>query len=98
MRGNSRPIITTQGCLNAYTFVYLEGTVVRSHPMVWSLALCLDDAKQDSGVYGAELGGRAIDSSICLFRKLKNATCTRYQVVRNTVNVQPVELERKCTL
>ena len=35
---------------------YLEGTVVRCHPMVWSLALCPDDAKQDPVVYGAEFG------------------------------------------
>ena len=33
---------------------HLESTVARSHPMVWSLALWLNDAKQDSVVYGAE--------------------------------------------
>ena len=34
---------------------YLKGTVVRSHTMVWSLALYPDDTKQDPVVYGAEL-------------------------------------------
>ena len=43
-----------QRCLNALTPGYLKGTVVRSHPMVWSLALCPDDTTQDSVVYGAE--------------------------------------------
>ena len=33
---------------------YLKGTIVRGHPMVWSLALCPDDAKQDPVVYGTE--------------------------------------------
>ena len=42
--------------LNALTPDYLKGAVVRSHPMVWSLALCPDDTKQDSVVYGAEFG------------------------------------------
>ena len=42
--------------LNALTPGYLKGTVVRSHPMVWSLALCPDYTKQDSVVYGAEFG------------------------------------------
>ena len=37
---------------------FLEGTVIRSHPMGWSFALCSDDAKQDPVVHyaGAELG------------------------------------------
>ena len=30
--------------------------VVRGHPVVWSLALRPDDAKQDPAVYGAEFG------------------------------------------
>ena len=30
--------------------------VVRSHPLVWSLALCSDETKHDSVVYGAEFG------------------------------------------
>ena len=30
--------------------------MVRSHPIVWSLALGPDDAKQDPVVYGAEFG------------------------------------------
>ena len=38
------------------THGYTKGTVIRSHPMVWSLALCPDDTKQDSVVYGAEFG------------------------------------------
>ena len=42
--------------LNALTPGYLKGTVVRSHPMVWSLALCPDYTKQDSVVYGAKFG------------------------------------------
>ena len=46
----------SQRRLNAFTPGYLKGTVVRSHPMVWSLALCPDDTKQDSVVYGAEFG------------------------------------------
>ena len=44
-----------QRCLNALTPGYLEGTVVRGHPVIWSLALCPDDAEQDPVVYGAEL-------------------------------------------
>ena len=44
----------SQRRLNALTTGHLKGTVVRSHPMVWSLALCPDDTKQDSVVYGAE--------------------------------------------
>ena len=35
---------------------YLKGTVVRGHPAMWSLALRLDDVKQDPVVYGAEFG------------------------------------------
>ena len=46
----------SQSCLNALTPGYLKGTVVRSHPMVWSLAVCPDDTTQDSVVYGAEFG------------------------------------------
>ena len=40
----------------SHTPGYLKGTVVRSHPMVWSLALCPDDTKQDTVVNGAEFG------------------------------------------
>ena len=43
-----------QRCLNALASGYLKGTIVRGHPMVWSLALCPDDAKQDPVVCGAE--------------------------------------------
>ena len=32
----------------------ISRAVVRGHPIVWSLALCPDDAKQDPVVYGAE--------------------------------------------
>ena len=46
----------TQRCLNALIPGYLKGTVVRGHPMVWSLALRRDDEKQDPVVYGAEFG------------------------------------------
>ena len=35
-----------QLCLNALTLSYLMGTVARGQPMVWSLALCSDDAKR----------------------------------------------------
>ena len=42
-----------QRCLNALAPGYLKGTVGRGHPMVWSLALCPDDANQDPMVYGA---------------------------------------------
>ena len=35
---------------------YLKGAVVRGHPVVWSLALRPDDARQNSVVYGAEFG------------------------------------------
>ena len=35
---------------------YLKGMVVQSHSVVWSIALCPDDRKQDSVVYGAEFG------------------------------------------
>ena len=45
-----------QRCLEALTPGYLEGTVVRGHPIVWPLALCPDDAKQDPVVCGAEFG------------------------------------------
>ena len=34
----------------------LKGTVVRGHPIVWSFALCPDDAKQDPVVHGAKFG------------------------------------------
>ena len=37
-------------------YSYLEATIVRSHPMIWSLALCPDDAEQGQVVYGAEFG------------------------------------------
>ena len=46
----------SQRRLNALTPGYLKGTVARGRPMVWSLALCPDDAKQDPVVYGAEFG------------------------------------------
>ena len=45
-----------QLCLDALAPGYLKGTVVRGHPMGWSLALCPYDAKQDPVVYGAEFG------------------------------------------
>ena len=45
-----------QRCLNALTPGYLKGTVARGYPMVWSLALCPDDAKQAPVVYGAKFG------------------------------------------
>ena len=41
--------------LNALTRGYLKSTAVRGHPIVWSLALCPDDTKQDAVVYGAEV-------------------------------------------
>ena len=34
-----------QHCLNALTPGYLKSTVVRGHPMVWSLALCPDGVR-----------------------------------------------------
>ena len=37
----------TPRCLNALAPGYLNATVIRGHPMVWSLALCPDDTKQD---------------------------------------------------
>ena len=46
----------TQCCLNALTSSCLEGMVIRGHPLVWSLAVCPDNAKQDPVVYGAEFG------------------------------------------
>ena len=45
-----------QRCLNALAPGYRKGAVVRGHPVVWSLALRSDDAKQDPVVYGAEFG------------------------------------------
>ena len=45
-----------QRCLNALAPGYLKGTVVRRHPVVWSLALRSDDAKQDPVVYGTKFG------------------------------------------
>ena len=46
----------SQRRLNAFTPGYLKDTIVRSHPMVWSLALCPGDSKQDSVVYGTKFG------------------------------------------
>ena len=43
-------------CLNALAPGYLKGTVVRGHPVVLSLALRPDDAKQDPVVYGTKFG------------------------------------------
>ena len=45
-----------QRCLNAFPPGYLKGTVVRGHPVVWSLALRSGDAKQDPVVYGTKFG------------------------------------------
>ena len=45
-----------QRCLNALAPGNLKGTVVRGHPVVWSLALRSDDAKQDPVVYGTKFG------------------------------------------
>ena len=47
-----------QHCLDALAPGYLKGMVEAGHPMVWSLALRPDDAKQDPVVYGAEFGNR----------------------------------------
>ena len=48
---------TQQRCLNALAPDYLKGPVVRGHPVVWSLALRPDDAKQDHPVmYGTKFG------------------------------------------
>ena len=52
-RPRSQKSSRSQRRLNALTPGYLKGTVVRSHPMVWSLGLCPDNTKQDSVVYGA---------------------------------------------
>ena len=46
----------SQRRLNALTPGYLKGTVVQSHPMVWSLALWPDDTKHDTVVYSTEFG------------------------------------------
>ena len=43
-----------QRCLNALAPSYLKGTVVRGHPVVWSLALRSDDAKHHPVVYGTK--------------------------------------------
>ena len=45
-----------QRYLNALAPSYLKGTVVRDHPVVWSLALRPDDAKQDPVAYGTKFG------------------------------------------
>ena len=45
-----------QRCLDALAPGYLKGTVVRGHPVVWSLALRPDNAKQDPVVYGTKFG------------------------------------------
>ena len=39
----------TQRCFDARTSNHLEGTVVRGHPMVWSLALCPEKCKARPG-------------------------------------------------
>ena len=44
-----------QRCLNALAPGYLKGMNVRGHLVVWSLALCPDDAKQNPVVYGTEV-------------------------------------------
>ena len=44
-RPRPRKFSRTQCCLNALAPGYLKGTVVRGHPVVWSLALRPDDAK-----------------------------------------------------
>ena len=45
-----------QRCLNGLAPGHLKGTVVRGNPVVWSLALRSDDAKQDPVVYGTKFG------------------------------------------
>ena len=45
-----------QRCLNALAPGNLKGTVVRGHPVVWSLALRSDDAKQDPVMSGTKFG------------------------------------------
>ena len=51
-----KSLARAQRCLNALAPGYLKGTVVRGHPVVWSLALRSDDAKQDPVVYGTKFG------------------------------------------
>ena len=53
---HKKNIRVSKVCLNPVTSGYLEGTVVRIRPIVWSLALCPGDAKQNPVVYGAEFG------------------------------------------
>ena len=48
--------LRAHGCVSGLTSSHLESMVLRSHPVVWSLALCPDDAKQDPVVYGTEFG------------------------------------------
>ena len=55
-RPRPQKLSRSQRRLNALTPGYLKGTAVRSHPMIWSLALCPDYTKQDTVVYGAEFG------------------------------------------
>ena len=52
----SRPQKSSRGqrCLNALAPGNLKGTVVRGHPVVWSLALRSDDAKQGPVMYGTK--------------------------------------------
>ena len=46
----------TQRRLNTHIASYLVDTIIRSYPMVGSLALYPKDAKQDPMMYGAEFG------------------------------------------
>ena len=43
----------TQHCLNPLAPGYLDGTVVRGHPMIWSLALCPDGVQY--GVWSSQV-------------------------------------------
>ena len=55
-RPHSHKFSRAQRRLNALTPGYPEGTVIRGHPVVWFLAFCPDDAKQDPVAYGADFG------------------------------------------
>ena len=59
-----KSLLVRNVCLNDLAPGYLKGTIVRGHPVVWSLALRPDDAKQDPVVYGTKFGAVFLANAI----------------------------------
>ena len=86
-RPHPQTFFRAQRCLNALTPDCLEATVVRGHPMVWSLALCPDDAKQNPVVYSAEFGVVFLAKGTCilyLYRRASIAPAFTFRVLRES--------------